>query len=161
MESLVETFRSFFPHRPTTQSNSYERTEESHYVYRLHPDGKGATVASSVTGNYRTPTKETGEMAGIFAGELDERGNLKQGGYQKFTREGDTVCEDVRGTVDPALLAEKVGITRPKHLKPFDMTKAAKPLSYDADSLVDELMNIDVFSRDPFLEPKVIQKAIK
>ena len=159
MESLFESFKSLFPvDRPGSQRNSYERTEESQYVYRLHPDGKGATVASTVSGNYRTPSKETGEMAGMFAGELDEFGNVKQGGFQRVTREGATETQDVRGTVDPAIMAEKVGISKPKFLstRPFDLKLAAKPLTLDADQIVNELMAPDVFTRDPFLEPKVL-----
>ena len=159
MESLFESFKSFFPHRPGSQSNTYERTEESQYVYRLHPDGKGATIASSVSGNYRTPSKETGEMAGMFAGELDEFGNLKQGGFQRVTREGDHETQDVRGTMDPAIIAEKVGISKPKFLasKPFDLKLAAKPLALNADQIVDELLSPEVFAKDPFLEPKLVQ----
>ncbi len=162
MESLLESFKSLFPQRPGSQSNTYERSEESHYVYKLHPDGKGATVATSVSGNYRTPSKTTGEMAGLFAGELDAFGNLKEGGFQKITREGDKETHDIRGTLDPAILAEKIGISKPKFLatKPFDLKLAAKPLAIDeAEKIVDELLSPDLFQTDPFLEPKVIQTS--
>ncbi len=91
VNEMMRPFMTGIPER----NKSYHRTEESHYVYRRHPDGKGATVASTVQGDYGyqhrklgEPQGSSGTMAGIFAGELDENGKVTRGGYQKWVSEG-------------------------------------------------------------------------
>ena len=153
--------RGLFSPSAENKDRVYHRSEESRYVYRLHPNGKGATVASSVEGDYgfkRTKEgKETGteggRMAGLFAGELDENGRLTQGGYQKWVKEGDEERTEMRGTMDPHSIAERVGVPRPSILKdkPFDKTKA-ETLSVNFEDMVDQLVAREEFRSDPMLE---------
>jgi hypothetical protein len=160
METIQSAIRSFFPPSAGTSNSNYTRTEKSHYVYKLHPDGKGATVASTIEGSYenRFPAgkqenqPQTGKVAGIFGGEVDQHGNLTQGGYQKIlTEDGKEKVVDYRGSVDPTIFAEKVGLKKPSDLESFDLKKATMKLDMDTDELVDDLLS-NTFTADPIME---------
>ena len=157
LTSLVnEMMRPFLGERNRT----YHRTDESHYVYRLHPDGKGATVASTVQGDYGyqhtkrgDPQAASGTMAGIFAGELDENGKVTRGGYQKWVSEGGKERLEMRGGEDPMIFASKVGVRKPSLLtdKPFEQSRViTKELPVDIDQVVNTMLLKEGFEQDPF-----------
>ena len=170
MERFSQAVSGLFKSKPDPTQRTYTRTEESSYVYKLNPDGKGATVATTVHGSYnvnkhnedKTNACEEGHMAGIFGGELDENGRIIKGGFQKWMKEGDTEKMDMRGTVDPNVYAEKVGLTKPTALKarPFDPAKSTHKLGHDnVDILMDELATTEEFMKDPVMTHRVHQKT--
>jgi hypothetical protein len=169
MERFSQAVSGLFKSKPDTNQRTYTRSEESSYVYKLNPDGKGATVATTVNGTYsfnkhhegKVSQLDEGHMAGIFGGELDEKGRIIKGGYQKWMKEGDTEKMELRGTVDPTMYAEQVGLTKPTALKShaFDPAKASKHLGNDnIDMLMDELATTEEFMKDPVMMHKVVQK---
>jgi len=169
MEIFSQAVSGLFKSNADLNAKTYTRSEESSYVYRLNPDGKGATVATTVNGTYnfnknlegKTTQTDQGQMAGIFGGELDENGRIVKGGFQKWTKEGDTEKMEMRGSVDPTMFAEKVGLTKPLALKPhtFDPSKAVIALgSENIDALMDELATTETFARDPVMTSKVVHK---
>lgn len=170
MERFSQAVSGLFKTKPDPSQRTYTRSEESSYVYKLNPDGKGATVATTVHGSYnfnkheegKTKEGEEGHMAGIFGGELDENGRIIKGGYQKWMKEGDSEKIDMRGTVDPNIYAERVGLTKPQALKaqPFDPAKSIKTLGHEnIDILMDELATTEEFMKDPLMTHKVLQKS--
>lgn len=146
--------------KPTSSSRSrrYTRTETTEYVYRPSAVG-GATVAATTRGDYNYKQSEEGKLvkdlsgshAGMFGAELDQTGELLQGSTQHVIQEGDQITHEVKGTADPSVYLEKLGLQKPSLLKqsPFDVKASTGQLPTSLDSALKDFQCLCDFHGDP------------
>jgi hypothetical protein len=138
----------------------YTRTETTEYVYRSHPSGlAGGTVAATNRGEYKYKRSEEGKVvkdlsgshAGVFGGEVDQSGQLLQGSTQHVIKEGDQITHEVKGTADPSVFLEKLGLQKPHLLKetPFDVKSSIGQLPNTLDSALEDFECLCDFKGDP------------
>ena len=143
-----------------TKHRSYTRTEETKYVWRAGANG-GGTVGATTSGNFKYKNLEGGKVvaeqsgshAGMFGGEVDSAGKLLHGSTQHVIKDGDHLRQEVKGSSDPSLFVEKVGLRKPQilHDTPFDTSTSQGPLTGTLTEALNDFKCLCHFKGDPFL----------
>ena len=153
----------------TDRSCFYTRSESTEYVYQAHPSAAGGTVGATTSANFScknydgglVTSHQEGSHAGIFGGEVDHKGNLLQGSTHNVLKEGKTLREELKGSADPSIFVEKVGLQKPYLLRSvqFDAKKSSGTLSNTLDRALDDFERVGSrFEKDPL--QRVTQREI-